>query len=157
MTHILIGVHCFQVVKIDGRVIGEGEVGPVTRKLQSAYKKLTDDSGVPIPTYQKLWTIFKELWVCLRKSICVVFTLINKCMMFLAHDGLGQCNKVGRVQVKCVSSSSPISLSCLKLMVFPSSYMATDKFRIWLFLFFCNSRHLTIFRCVKILWTTKFK
>ncbi|KAH0856190.1 LOW QUALITY PROTEIN: hypothetical protein HID58_084451 [Brassica napus] len=42
------------VVKIDGRVIGEGEVGPVTRKLQSAYKKLTDDSGVPIPTYQKL-------------------------------------------------------------------------------------------------------
>lgn len=54
MTLILIGVHCFQVVKIDGRVIGEGEVGPVTRKLQSAYKKLTDDSGVPIPTYQKL-------------------------------------------------------------------------------------------------------
>ncbi|KAF2537155.1 hypothetical protein F2Q68_00018807 [Brassica cretica] len=42
------------VVKIDGRVIGEGEVGPVTRKLQSAYKKLTDDSGVSIPTYQKL-------------------------------------------------------------------------------------------------------
>lgn len=40
-----------QVVKIDGRVIGKGEVGPVTRKLQSAYKKLTDDLGVPIPTY----------------------------------------------------------------------------------------------------------
>lgn len=51
---ILIGVHCFQVVKIDGRVIGEGEVGPVTRKLQSAYKKLTDDLGVSIPTYQEL-------------------------------------------------------------------------------------------------------
>ncbi|KAH0923537.1 hypothetical protein HID58_023555 [Brassica napus] len=41
------------VVKIDGRVIGEGKVGPVTRRLQNAYKKLTDDSGVPIPTYQK--------------------------------------------------------------------------------------------------------
>ncbi|KAF3485318.1 hypothetical protein F2Q69_00056172 [Brassica cretica] len=41
------------VVKIDGRVIGGGKVGPVTRRLQSAYKKLTDDSGVPIPTYQK--------------------------------------------------------------------------------------------------------
>ncbi|KAH9603983.1 hypothetical protein KSS87_023586 [Heliosperma pusillum] len=41
------------VVKIDGRLVGDGNVGPVTRQLQNAYKKLTDDSGVPIPTYQK--------------------------------------------------------------------------------------------------------
>ncbi|CAH8259404.1 unnamed protein product [Arabidopsis lyrata] len=41
------------VVKIDGRVIGDGKVGPVTRTLQNAYKKLTEDSGVPIPTYQE--------------------------------------------------------------------------------------------------------
>ncbi|KAL5768462.1 hypothetical protein ACOSP7_015008 [Xanthoceras sorbifolium] len=37
------------VVKIDGRTIGDGKVGPVTRKLQNAYKKLTEGSGVPIP------------------------------------------------------------------------------------------------------------
>ncbi|KAK9735398.1 hypothetical protein RND81_04G203500 [Saponaria officinalis] len=41
------------VVKIDGRVVGDGNVGPVTRQLQNAYKKLTDESGVPIPTYRK--------------------------------------------------------------------------------------------------------
>ncbi|XP_023545463.1 branched-chain-amino-acid aminotransferase-like protein 2 isoform X1 [Cucurbita pepo subsp. pepo] len=40
------------VVKIDGRVIGDGQVGPVTRRLQNAYRKLTEESGVPIPTYQ---------------------------------------------------------------------------------------------------------
>ncbi|KAJ8440114.1 hypothetical protein Cgig2_003439 [Carnegiea gigantea] len=39
------------VVKIDGRVVGDGQVGPVTRRLQNAYKKLTEESGVPIPTY----------------------------------------------------------------------------------------------------------
>ncbi|KHN43268.1 Branched-chain-amino-acid aminotransferase-like protein 2 [Glycine soja] len=41
------------VVKVDGRIIGNGEVGPVTRRLQAAYKKLTEQSGVPIPTYLK--------------------------------------------------------------------------------------------------------
>lgn len=41
------------VVKIDGRVIGDGVVGPITLQLQNAFKKLTDDSGVPIPTYQQ--------------------------------------------------------------------------------------------------------
>ncbi|CAA3000293.1 branched-chain-amino-acid aminotransferase 1 [Olea europaea subsp. europaea] len=41
------------VVKIDGRTIGDGSVGPVTRRLQSALKKLTAESGVPIPTYQQ--------------------------------------------------------------------------------------------------------
>lgn len=41
------------VTKIDGRVIGDGKVGPVTRQLQEAYKKLTENSGVPIPTYQE--------------------------------------------------------------------------------------------------------
>ncbi|XP_074292767.1 branched-chain-amino-acid aminotransferase-like protein 1 [Silene latifolia] len=41
------------VVKIDGRLVGDGNVGPVTRQLQNAYKKLTEEFGVPIPTYQK--------------------------------------------------------------------------------------------------------
>ncbi|KAL8159525.1 hypothetical protein V2J09_001062, partial [Rumex salicifolius] len=41
------------VVKIDGRVIGDGNIGPVTRKIQSSFKNLTLESGVPIPTYQK--------------------------------------------------------------------------------------------------------
>ncbi|KAL1339765.1 hypothetical protein AAHE18_U063800 [Arachis hypogaea] len=36
------------VVKVDARIIGNGEVGPVTKRLQAAYKKLTQDSGVPI-------------------------------------------------------------------------------------------------------------
>lgn len=36
------------VVMIDGRVIGNGEVGPVTRKIQSAYRALTTESGEPI-------------------------------------------------------------------------------------------------------------
>ncbi|XP_072976056.1 branched-chain-amino-acid aminotransferase-like protein 2 isoform X1 [Typha angustifolia] len=37
------------VVMIDGRLIGNGEVGPVTRRIQNAYKVLTAESGVPIP------------------------------------------------------------------------------------------------------------
>lgn len=41
------------VVKIDGRAIGDGKVGPVTRRLQNAYKQLTEESGVPIPFYHK--------------------------------------------------------------------------------------------------------
>ncbi|KAK6143287.1 hypothetical protein DH2020_023635 [Rehmannia glutinosa] len=41
------------VIKIDGRTIGDGRVGPVTRRLQNAYKELTTGSGVPIPTYQQ--------------------------------------------------------------------------------------------------------
>lgn len=43
----------FQVVKIDGRIIGTGQVGPVTLRVQNAYKKLTEESGVPIPTYHR--------------------------------------------------------------------------------------------------------
>ncbi|PQQ09185.1 branched-chain-amino-acid aminotransferase-like protein 1 [Prunus yedoensis var. nudiflora] len=39
------------VVKIDGRLVGDGKVGPVTRRLQNAYKELTETWGVPIPTY----------------------------------------------------------------------------------------------------------
>ena len=38
-------------MKIDGREVGDGQVGPVTRRLQNAYKKLTEESGVPIPSY----------------------------------------------------------------------------------------------------------
>lgn len=41
------------VVKIDGRIIGDGRVGPVTQRLQNAYKKLAEESGVSIPIYQK--------------------------------------------------------------------------------------------------------
>ncbi|KAK9293315.1 hypothetical protein L1049_021307 [Liquidambar formosana] len=41
------------VVKIDGRIVGNGQVGPITRRLQASYKNLTDESGVPIPTYNK--------------------------------------------------------------------------------------------------------
>lgn len=40
------------VTKIDGRLIGSGHVGPITLRLQDAYRKLTEESGVPIPTYQ---------------------------------------------------------------------------------------------------------
>ncbi|XP_065853375.1 branched-chain-amino-acid aminotransferase-like protein 1 [Euphorbia lathyris] len=38
------------VLKIDTRVIGDGKVGQVTQRLQAAYKKLTEDLGVPIPS-----------------------------------------------------------------------------------------------------------
>ncbi|WOK95973.1 branched-chain-amino-acid aminotransferase-like protein 1 [Canna indica] len=41
------------VVMIDGRVIGNGEVGPVTRRIQNAYKALTAELGVPIPVPAK--------------------------------------------------------------------------------------------------------
>ncbi|KAF7084191.1 hypothetical protein CFC21_087868 [Triticum aestivum] len=37
------------VVMIDGREIGDGKIGPVTRQIQSAYKVLTAGLGVPIP------------------------------------------------------------------------------------------------------------
>ncbi|KAL8061838.1 hypothetical protein ABFX02_02G109600 [Erythranthe guttata] len=40
------------VLKIDGRTVGDGRVGPVTQRLQNAYTKLSAESGVPIPTYQ---------------------------------------------------------------------------------------------------------
>ncbi|KAG8063313.1 hypothetical protein GUJ93_ZPchr0003g18482 [Zizania palustris] len=37
------------VVMIDGREIGDGKIGPITRQIQNAYKVLTAGSGVPIP------------------------------------------------------------------------------------------------------------
>uniref|UniRef100_A0ACD5XLQ0 Uncharacterized protein n=1 Tax=Avena sativa TaxID=4498 RepID=A0ACD5XLQ0_AVESA len=37
------------VVMIDGREIGDGKIGPVTRQIQNAYKVLTEGLGVPIP------------------------------------------------------------------------------------------------------------
>ncbi|KAL7120347.1 hypothetical protein ACP275_02G117400 [Erythranthe tilingii] len=40
------------VLKIDGRTVGDGRVGPVTQRLQIAYTKLSAESGVTIPTYQ---------------------------------------------------------------------------------------------------------
>ncbi|XP_012830616.1 PREDICTED: branched-chain-amino-acid aminotransferase-like protein 1 [Erythranthe guttata] len=42
------------VIKIDGRTVGDGGVGPITKRLQYAYKKLTEELGVHIPTYQQL-------------------------------------------------------------------------------------------------------
>ena len=42
------GAELIPVVKIDGRVIGSGKPGPVTRKLVSAYHALTNGSGEPI-------------------------------------------------------------------------------------------------------------
>ncbi|KAL5135999.1 Branched-chain-amino-acid aminotransferase-like protein 2 [Glycine soja] len=42
------------VVKVDGRIIGNGEVGPVTRRLQAAYKKLTEQSGTAVGSERKL-------------------------------------------------------------------------------------------------------
>lgn len=39
------------VVKIDGRTIGDGQVGPITKRMQNSYKKLAQaqESGVLIP------------------------------------------------------------------------------------------------------------
>ncbi len=42
------GAEIVPVVKIDGRIIGTGKPGPVTRKLVSAYHSLTNGSGEPI-------------------------------------------------------------------------------------------------------------
>ncbi len=36
------------VIKVDGRVIGDGTPGPVTRQLTSAFRELTKTAGVPI-------------------------------------------------------------------------------------------------------------
>jgi len=36
------------VTKIDGRVIGSGKPGPITKKLMAAFKELTMNSGTPI-------------------------------------------------------------------------------------------------------------
>jgi len=38
-----------QVLEIDGRQIGDGEVGPVTKQLQAAYSKLAESEGEVIP------------------------------------------------------------------------------------------------------------
>jgi branched-chain amino acid aminotransferase len=42
------GAEIIAVVKIDGRVIGSGRPGPVTRKLVEQYRQLTQTSGEPI-------------------------------------------------------------------------------------------------------------
>jgi len=36
------------VTKIDGRIIGDGKPGPVTRDLMEAFKELTQTTGTPI-------------------------------------------------------------------------------------------------------------
>ena len=42
------GAELVPVVKVDGRVIGTGEPGPVTRELERAYHALTNSTGEPI-------------------------------------------------------------------------------------------------------------
>ena len=42
------GAELIPVVKVDGRLIGRGQPGPVTRKLVGSYKALTQSSGDPI-------------------------------------------------------------------------------------------------------------
>jgi branched-chain amino acid aminotransferase len=42
------GAEIMPVVKIDGRVIGTGKPGPLTRKLVKNYHALTNSSGEPI-------------------------------------------------------------------------------------------------------------
>jgi len=42
------GAEIVPVVKIDGRVIGAGKPGPVTKRLVSDYRALTKTSGEPI-------------------------------------------------------------------------------------------------------------
>lgn len=37
------------VLEVDGRVIGNGETGPITRQLQAGYDELTARSGEPLP------------------------------------------------------------------------------------------------------------
>ena len=42
------GAELIPVVKVDGRLIGKGQPGPVTRQLVRSYKALTQSSGDPI-------------------------------------------------------------------------------------------------------------
>src|SRR6185436_11814530 len=42
------GAEIVPVVKIDGRVIGNGEPGPITKKLVEKYRALTQSTGDPI-------------------------------------------------------------------------------------------------------------
>jgi branched-chain amino acid aminotransferase len=42
------GAELIPVVKIDGRVIGAGKPGPMTKRLVSSYRALTNSSGEPI-------------------------------------------------------------------------------------------------------------
>ncbi len=42
------GAEIVPVVKIDGRVIGTGKPGPITRKLEEEYRALTKSAGEPI-------------------------------------------------------------------------------------------------------------
>ncbi|RDX80192.1 Branched-chain-amino-acid aminotransferase-like protein 2 [Mucuna pruriens] len=51
------------VVKVDGRIIGNGEVGPVTRRLQAVYKKLTESSGTSIGSERKVLLYITESYI----------------------------------------------------------------------------------------------
>ena len=42
------GAELIPVVKIDGRIIGTGKPGPVTKRLVEQYHSLTNSSGEPI-------------------------------------------------------------------------------------------------------------
>jgi len=38
------------VIKVDGRIIGDGKPGPITRELEAAYHRLTREEGVEVPS-----------------------------------------------------------------------------------------------------------
>ncbi|KAJ3683854.1 hypothetical protein LUZ60_014081 [Juncus effusus] len=42
-----------EVVRINGSVIGSGEAGPITKKIQNGYKNLIAECGAPIPMNQE--------------------------------------------------------------------------------------------------------
>lgn len=50
------------VTNIDGRTIGNGKLGEITKRLQEAYKMLPEADGwaTPIPEYEKAITIVQE-------------------------------------------------------------------------------------------------
>ena len=39
------------VYEIDGRTIGTGKRGPITEKIQDAFRRLTETLGVPLPEF----------------------------------------------------------------------------------------------------------
>lgn len=43
------GAEIVPVIKIDGRTIGDGKPGPVTRGLMEDYHRLTREEGTPVP------------------------------------------------------------------------------------------------------------
>ncbi|GFP93227.1 branched-chain-amino-acid aminotransferase-like protein 2 [Phtheirospermum japonicum] len=81
------------VIKIDGRIVGDGRVGPVTRRLQNAYKELTTGSGVEttseiVPNVLSLIeTIAKVIDNRLRSMVVSQESAINMTYGVVAYGG----------------------------------------------------------------------